>query len=258
MRSAVHARFSATRPAQIHRSFGGIHDRDSFLLIRPLPSLFLDAFYAQVRDRVLLTASWARHLIDVVMSSDKYLHVGLLVDEFPIFVTNKARSVTEAAPAEQRDKPAAPRWHFSTRATLLEQRSPPDPQAVAHDTHARERHGSGRYHRVKQAESRKRDRRQIVEKGPEQILPDRSERHTRQPQRLDDFQRAAFDENDIAGLDGDIGSRANGNAKIGLRERGRVIDAVADKRNTFLFILKMLNLMRLVLRKHFGKHLIDI
>src|SRR5580704_2017334 len=83
--------------------------------------IFLDAFYAQVRDRVLLITSWACHLIDVVVGSDKYAHVGLLVDEFPIFVTNKPRPVTEAAPAEQGDRPIAPRWHLHIHAALLDE-----------------------------------------------------------------------------------------------------------------------------------------
>jgi hypothetical protein len=55
----------------------------------------------------------------MVVDSDEYAHVGLLVAEFPIFVTNKPRPVTEVAPAEQRDKPTAPRWHLHIHAALF-------------------------------------------------------------------------------------------------------------------------------------------
>jgi len=65
-----------------------------------IPSLFIDAFYARVRGRILLTAYWANHPICVEVGGDKYAHVGLLVIEFPILVTNKARPVTAAAPTE--------------------------------------------------------------------------------------------------------------------------------------------------------------
>jgi hypothetical protein len=77
-----------------------------------LPALFLDAFYASTRGRILLTACWASHPICVEVGGDKYAHVGLLVTEFPILVTNKARPVTAAAPAKQRDRPAALRRHL--------------------------------------------------------------------------------------------------------------------------------------------------
>jgi hypothetical protein len=51
----------------------------------------------------------------VVVGSDKDTHVGLLVAEFPTFVTNKPRPVTEVAPAKQRNKPTALRWHLHPR-----------------------------------------------------------------------------------------------------------------------------------------------
>jgi len=54
----------------------------------------------------------------MVVGSEKYPDVRLLVGEFPILVTNKRRLVTETAPAEQRDKPTAPRWHLHIHALL--------------------------------------------------------------------------------------------------------------------------------------------
>jgi hypothetical protein len=77
--------------------------------------LFLDAFYARVRSGVCLAAGWARHPIDVVVDSEKYRHVRLLVAEFPILIANKRRPVTASASAEQRDKLFALGWHLHIR-----------------------------------------------------------------------------------------------------------------------------------------------
>jgi hypothetical protein len=99
-------------------------------------SLFLDAFYAKVRDRIILTTSWARHLIDMMVGSDKYSHVGLLMAKLPILVINKPRPVAAAAPAEQRDESTAPRWHLHIHVALLDECLPFDPQTVADDADA--------------------------------------------------------------------------------------------------------------------------
>ena len=48
------------------------------------------------------------------------------------------------------------------------------------------------------------------------------------------LQRAAFDEHDIAGLDGNVGSGAHGDTEIGLGQRRRIVDAVADERDALL------------------------
>ena len=45
------------------------------------------------------------------------------------------------------------------------------------------------------------------------------------------LQRTAFDEHDIAGLDGNVGSGAHGDTEIGLGQRRRIVDAVADERD---------------------------
>jgi hypothetical protein len=80
------------------------------------------------------------------------------------------------------------------------------PKAVANDADAGERHCTCRYHRIEQPKRGKRYRRNVVEECPEQILSDRPEGHTRQPQRLDDFHRTAFDKDDVPCLDGNVGA----------------------------------------------------
>ena len=72
----------------------------------------------------------------MVVGSDKDAYVGLLAVEFPILVTNKPYPVTLTAPAEQRDKPTASRWHLHIHAALLDECLPLDPQTVADDADA--------------------------------------------------------------------------------------------------------------------------
>jgi len=84
-----------------------------------------------------------------------------------------------------------------------------------------------------QAESRERDRRQIVEKGPEQILPNRSERHTRQPQRLDDFHGLPLTRTIFPASMAMSVPVPMADAKVRHGKRGSVIDAVADKPTRF-------------------------
>ena len=63
------------------------------------------------------------------------------------------------------------------------------------------------------------------------------------------------------GLDGDLGAGADGDADVGLRERGRVVDAVADHRDDarpsvgLRLPLQHLHVRRLARRRHVGKHL---
>ena len=51
-------------------------------------------------------------------------------------------------------------------------------------------------------------------------------------------QQVARDERDVGGLDRDVGAGADGEAEVGLRERGRVVDAVADHRDDAALVLQ--------------------
>ena len=112
-----------------------------------------------------------------------------------------------------------------------------DPQTISDDTNAGERHRCRCDHRIQQAERRKRNGRNVVKESPEQVLLDGSEGQPRQSQRFDNFQRTALNKNDVAGLNGYVGPCPDGDAEIGLRESGRIIDAITDKGDALLFFL---------------------
>lgn len=74
-----------------------------------------------------------------------------------------------------------------------------------------------------------RDQRHVVGKGPEQVLPDIADRGLGQRDRGRHAIQAARHQDDIGGLDGDIGAGADGQAHIRLGQGRGVVDAVADK-----------------------------
>jgi hypothetical protein len=49
--------------------------------------------------------------------------------------------------------------------------------------------------------------------------------------RSGDVERVGAHQDDVRGLDRDVGARANGDPDVGLGERWRVVDAVADHRD---------------------------
>ena len=56
-----------------------------------------------------------------------------------------------------------------------------------------------------------------------------------EPARADDAAQIALDERDAGALHRDVGARAHGDADVGLRERRRVVDAVAGHRHDAAF-----------------------
>jgi len=71
------------------------------------------------------------------------------------------------------------------------------------------------------------------------------------------FQRVAFHQHDVAGLDGDVRACADGYSQVRLHERRCVIDAVAHEGDALSLLLKNPHLFRLVLRQNFREHPID-
>ena len=64
---------------------------------------------------------------------------------------------------------------------------------------------------------------------------------------------AAADQRHVGGLDGDVGARADRDADVRLRERRRVVDAVADHRDDLAARLQLADLRRLVGRRAPGR-----
>ena len=75
------------------------------------------------------------------------------------------------------------------------------------------------------------------------------------PERLRHGLDFRFQQNDVRRLARDVAGPAHGNAEIGLRERGRVVDAVAHKRHALALCLKFFYKFRLLLRPDLGKYI---
>ncbi len=115
----------------------------------------------------------------------------------------------------------------------------PQAQAVGDDEDARERHRRGGDDRAQQPGDRERDRGDVVGERPEEVLLDRAQRAAGEPDRIDGCTEVAGDERQVAGLDRDVGARADREPEVGLRERGCVVDAVADHRHRLALALKL-------------------
>ncbi len=64
-------------------------------------------------------------------------------------------------------------------------------------------------------------------------------------------------ERDAAGFHGHVGARRHGDAEVGLRQRGRVVDAVAHHGHALARGLQFPDLRHFLLRQHFGQHVLD-
>ena len=58
-------------------------------------------------------------------------------------------------------------------------------------------------------------------------------------------------------LNGDIAAAAHGDPHIGLRQRGRIVDTVADHRHLMSLALQELNRIGFTVRQNPGNHLIN-
>ena len=112
------------------------------------------------------------------------------------------------------------------------------PQGVRHDEDARERHRGGGDDRVQQPGDGERDRGDVVGERPEEVALDRGERAAREPDRVGGRAQVAGDEREVGRLDRDVRAGADREAEVGLRERGRVVDAVADHRDDLAGVLE--------------------
>ena len=69
--------------------------------------------------------------------------------------------------------------------------------------------------------------------------------------------RSPGDQRHVGGLDRHVGTGADGDADVGLSERRRVVDPVADHRHQLALVLQVADLERLVLGQNLGEHALD-
>ena len=97
----------------------------------------------------------------------------------------------------------------------------------------------------------------VVDEGPEQVLAHGPHGRARELDGLDGRAQVAAHERDVAGLDRDVAPGADRDADVGLRERRRVVDAVADHGDDPPFILQPANLVALPFRQHARDDAVD-
>ena len=73
-----------------------------------------------------------------------------------------------------------------------------------------------------------------------------------QPDGVGGGAQVAADQREVRGLDGDVGAGAHGQAEVGLRERRRVVDPVADHGDDRALVLQPLDDVDLVGGQHLG------
>ena len=81
------------------------------------------------------------------------------------------------------------------------------------------------------AEDGQRDADGVVAAGPEQVLADDAGGAPGQREQVGQAAQVVADQGDVGGAAGDLGAGAEGDADIGLGQRGRVVDAVAGHRH---------------------------
>ena len=105
------------------------------------------------------------------------------------------------------------------------------PQRIGDDEQRGEAHGRGRDHRTEHAEHRERDGGDVVGESPEQVALDGGEGPPRQGDSIGRRPEVTRDQREVGRLDGHIGAGAQRDSQIGPRQRGAVVDAVADHRH---------------------------
>src|SRR5690242_15691721 len=82
--------------------------------------------------------------------------------------------------------------------------------------------------RVEQGGGGQRKRGDVVGERPEEIALDRAQRRAREPDGVADRAKVTADKRDVGGLDRGVGAGRERDPEVGLGERGRVVDPVAD------------------------------
>ena len=101
------------------------------------------------------------------------------------------------------------------------------------------------------------DRRGVVSEGPEEVAADRGEGPAGERDRVGRGAEVAGDESEVARLDRDVGAGADRDPEVGLRERGRVVHAVADDRDVVTRGLQLADDVHLLAGQHAGHDPVD-
>ena len=97
----------------------------------------------------------------------------------------------------------------------------------------------------------------VVDESEEQILPDVAHGRPAQVAGTEDAGEVAFYQGDAAALHGDVGAGAHGDAHVGLRERGRVVDAVAGHGDHSSLLLQLADHVQLPFRQDSSFEFVD-
>ena len=116
------------------------------------------------------------------------------------------------------------------------------PERIGNDTDTAQTHGRSAKHRIQRETKRdkqaggQRDADSIVEKCPEQILMDISQRGSAQADRCGHIAETALHQHDIGRIDGHIGPGTDRDADIRAGQGRRIIDPIAHHGNFALFL----------------------
>ena len=137
-------------------------------------------------------------------------------------------------------------------------------QAVGDYRYGTERHGGSGQHRIHQDAvqrvehaGRDRDADQVVNKRPEQVLPDQPDGFARQNVGFRQQQQVGIHQRDHRDVHCDVGAVPHCDADVGASQRLRVVDAVADHRYALTFPLQLLDVFVFVVGQHFGPVMAD-
>ena len=86
------------------------------------------------------------------------------------------------------------------------------------------------------------------------VLDDVAKGHAPFDHALLQHHQVFFQQDDVGRLLGDVGGGIHRNADVGLAQRRRVVDAVAEKADRVAHALQRLHHARLLQRRHFGEH----
>ena len=96
-----------------------------------------------------------------------------------------------------------------------------------------------------------------VANRPAKILVHLTQRGAGKRERTNHIERITLHQYYIGTLHGHVGAGADGEAHVGLRQRGRIVDAVTDHADLVALRLQFFELLRLLSRQYIGKCDVD-